>query len=94
MTIRRGLTISADGRAVGVVVHDERAHCSGAACRFCGGAVYDSESPTAARWLTAHLHEEHGLRGALGIEDGRSETAIVRQVRAALRTPPGRRSAA
>lgn len=87
---RRGFAVSADGRAAGVVVHDERPGLSGAACR-CGVAIYDAEFLAAARWLARHLSAEHGVE-RLGA-DLRWAGALAASLAAAL-TVNGRRAVA
>lgn len=85
MTPRRvGFSLLVAGHPVGVVVHDERPRCSGAACR-CGAAVYDVSFPLAAAWLRGHVAGEHGATH-LGV-DSRSvdfrrprEVTIFRQL--------------
>lgn len=79
---RRSFPVNADGRADGVVVHDERPACSAAACRLCGAAVYDRAVLVAARWLAGHLTAEHGAE-RLGV-DTRWAGALAAPLAAAL----------
>lgn len=88
---RRGFPVTADGRPAGVVANDERVACSGAACKFCGAAVYDRAVLVAARWLAGHLVAEHGAE-RLGV-DTRWAGALAAPLAAAL-TVNGRRAVA
>lgn len=85
---RVGLAVLSGGRTVGVVVFDDR-RLHGAACRYCGVAVYDVPAVSAAAgWLGGHLRQCHGAT-ALHVSrpDDRDLAPVARRVRAALRAP-------